>query len=386
MHCDVVVIGAGPGGCATAYYLQQAGWRVTLVERRSHPMAKLCGEFLSADGVASLTRLGLQDSASLSSAPSIGEVLISSVSGQSWQAPLPVPGIGWSRQKMDDTLIRHCSRRGVNIIQGLHVHGIQGDDAHGYDIYGNSTTGHRTLKTRLVIGAFGKQSVLHRKLGRQSSEASPLMALKLHIPGGCTPGRVELHLFPGGYVGLCEIEERQTNLCLLTEADVFRHAGCNYERFCKERLALNPLLKQRLDALHPTWQKVMAVANLTFSPQPRIIDGVLMVGDSAASISPLCGDGMSMALRTGELVAPLAHQFLNGELSGQALRQTYDQQWRQEFSRRLRLGGMLQHLFFKPVFSKTTMALLHKWPSIGQRLIRWTRGQVHVYPDNSYAL
>jgi len=386
MDCDVVVVGAGPGGCATAYHLQQAGWRVTLVERRTHPTNKLCGEFLSADGVASLKRLALQDTASLAKAPSIGEVLISSVSGRRWQTSLPRPGLGWSRQKMDGTLIEHCRQIGVDVIQGLRIHGLHGNDDHGYNLYGSSITGQRTLKSRFVIGAFGRQSVLHRKLGRQkSASASRLMAFKLHIPGGCTPGRVELHMFPGGYVGLCEIEDRQSNLCLLTDTAVFRRSGSNYERFCKERLALNPLLRQRLDALRPRWQEVVAVANLTFGPQPRTMGGVLMVGDAAASISPLCGDGMSMALRTGELVAPLVHRFLHGELSGQALRQAYDQQWQQEFSRRLRLGGVLQRLCFKPFLSQAAMTLLQSCPSIGQQLIKWTRGQAHTPLDNTYA-
>jgi menaquinone-9 beta-reductase len=364
--------------------LQQAGRQVALVERRVHPTNKLCGEFLSADGVASLRRLGLH-TASFTNVPSIGEVLISSVSGRCWQNPLPMPGLGWSRQKMDHTLIERCRRIGVDVIQGLRIESVHGNDDHGYDIRGSSTMRPRTLKTRFVIGAFGRRAVLHRKLGRQkSAPASRPMAFKLHIPGGCTPGRVELHMFPGGYVGLCEIENRQSNLCLLTDTDVFRRAGSNYERFCKEHLMLNPVLRQRLDALRPSWQDVVAVANLTFGPQPRTMSGVLMVGDAAASISPLCGDGMSMALRTGELVAPLVHRFLNEELSGQALRQAYDQRWQQEFSRRLRLGSVIQHLFFKPFLSQAAMTLLQSCPSIGQQLIKWTRGQTHTNLDNTY--
>lgn len=384
MECDVAVIGAGPGGCATAYHLQQAGWRVALVERHAQPTNKLCGEFLSADGVASLTRLGLKGAAALGSAPSIGEVLISSTSGRSWQAPLPAPGLGWSRQKLDNALIERCSQIGVNVIRGLRIHGVQGNDGHGYYVYGNNATRESALKARLVVGAFSKQSVLHRKLGGWTpSAASHHMALKLHIPGRYTPGRVELHMFPGGYVGLCEIEGDQTNLCLLTETAVFRHAQRDYERFCQERLALNPLLGQRLGALRPVWQDVVAVANLTFGFQPRTVGNVLMVGDAASSISPLCGDGMSMALRTGEIVAPLIHRFLAGDLTGQVLRQAYHQRWRQEFSRRLRLGGVLQQLFFKPFLGQAAMTLLHGCPRLGQWLIRRTRGQPHPHLDHT---
>jgi menaquinone-9 beta-reductase len=288
---------------------------------------------------------------------------------------------------MDHALIEHCRGMGINVIQGLRIHGIHGNDDRGYYVYGSSATGQRALKARLVVGAFGKQSVLHRKLvGRTPTAARHLMALKLHIPGGCTPGRVELHMFPGGYVGLCEIEGGQTNLCLLTETAVFRHAACNYERFCQERLALNPLLGQRLDALRPLWQEVVAVANLTFGPQSRTVGSILMVGDAAASISPFCGDGMSMALRAGEIVAPLVHRFLAGDLAGQALRQAYEQQWRQEFSRRLRLGSILQQFFFKPFLGQAAMALLLGCPGLGQRLIRWTRGRPVAKPENTCVL
>jgi 2-polyprenyl-6-methoxyphenol hydroxylase-like FAD-dependent oxidoreductase len=185
---------------------------------------------------------------------------------------------------------------------------------------------------------------------------------------------VELHMFPGGYVGLCEIEAGQTNLCLLIETAIFRHVGRNHERLCQERLALNPLLRQRLASLRPVWQEVVAVANLTFGCHARSVGSVLMVGDAAASISPLCGNGMSMALRSGEMLAPLVHRFLSGRLTAQALQQAYGQQWHHEFSRRLRLGGALQQLFLNPSLGQVAMMLLHRFPSLGQRLIRWTRG------------
>ena len=91
MDCDVLVVGAGPGGCAAAYALRQAGWQVMLAERRHYPVDKLCGEFLSPEGLQSLEQMGL--GAATATFPPIGEVLVSSASGHCWQVPLPVAGL-----------------------------------------------------------------------------------------------------------------------------------------------------------------------------------------------------------------------------------------------------------------------------------------------------
>ncbi len=376
MDCDVVVIGAGPGGCATAYHLQQAGWQVTLAERRTYPVDKLCGEFLSPEGVESLQHLGLGDALQQDAAPHIGAVLVSSVSGRTWHASLPARGRGLSRRRMDHLLVERCHEVGVDVRLGLHIREVAGNFEHGFHLRGHGPDGGQELKTRLVVGAFGKQSVLHRKLHRDVVQhpSHPLMALKLYATGDRVPGRVELHAFPGGYAGLCEVEGGKTNLSLLTEARAFRRVGGDYERFGAEVLAHNPLLQQRLAALRPNWRSAFAIANLVFGSRARTAKAIMMVGDAAASISPLCGDGMAMALQTGEILAPLANRFLAGQLTDAAMLCAYDRRWRQEFTRRLRVGRGLQHVLLTPSWGTAAITLLRLFPGIGQQLIRWTRG------------
>ncbi|MDH3605036.1 MAG: NAD(P)/FAD-dependent oxidoreductase [Candidatus Tectomicrobia bacterium] len=376
MDCDVVVAGAGPGGCATAYHLHQAGWRVIVAERLTYPVDKMCGEFLSPEGVVSLERMGLRSALASYTPPSIDKLLLSSHQGKTWTASLPRPGLGLTRRRLDQALAQRCREVGIEVVHGLQIRDIDGNFEHGFHLRGRGPQGEQEFKTRLVVGAFGKQSLLHRKLRGATHQApASLMALKLYAEGGHLPGHIELHVFPGGYAGICEVEDGRTILCLLTETAAFRRTGANGDRFGAEVMAQNPLLGERLSALRPAWSSAFAIANLAFGPRALTASDVLMVGDAAASISPLCGDGMSMALRAAELLAPLADRFLAGDWPSREMVQTYQQHWRQEFSRRLWVGRGLQKIFLTPSWGPVAMVLLHLFPKLGQRLIDWTRGE-----------
>ena len=360
MDCDVLVVGAGPGGCALAYALRQAGWQVVLAERRQYPVDKLCGEFLSPEGLQSLEQMGL--GAVSTAFPPIGEVLVSSVSGKSWQAPLPAAGAGCSRRRLDALLMARCAAIGVEVVQGVRVGQIEGKEKSGFMI----SLQNKQVKARLVVGAWGRQ-------GRGTwGERGEWMALKVHAKGSC-PG-VELHSFPGGYAGLCQVEDQQVNLCLLTRAAAFRQAGGDHQRFSAEIMSINPLLATRLAELNPNWDQALSAANLRFGSAACQADGILLVGDAAGAIAPLCGDGMAMALRSGELLAPLADRFLCGALSWPALADQYSQRWQSEFRLRLQLGGIMQQVLLRPGWTRAALGLLRCFPRVGQGLFRWTRG------------
>ena len=99
-QCHVAVIGAGPAGSATALLLRRAGWRVTLLERARFPRDKLCGEFISAEGVAALTEIGL-GTWMAEHCPQIARVLVTSRRGPVWQESLSGRAVGCSRAALD---------------------------------------------------------------------------------------------------------------------------------------------------------------------------------------------------------------------------------------------------------------------------------------------
>lgn len=355
MDCDVLVIGAGPGGCAAAYALRRAGWRVLLAERRRYPVDKLCGEFLSPEGVESLGRMGL--GAALTEFPRIGEVLVSSPSGNTWKAPLPAPGLGISRRRLDLLLLERCAATGVEVVQGVRVSQVEGDLEKGFTASGRGMQ----AQARLVVGAWGRQ---------QQGRRSGLMALKVHARGRLRG--IELHSFPGGYAGLCQVGENEVNLCLLTRVDAFRQAGGDCRQFSAEIMAKNSLLAGRLEALNPGWDQALAAANLSFGASSCQVGGILLVGDAAGSIAPLCGDGMAMALRAGELLAPLVDRFLKGALG--ALKAEYAHCWQEDFRLRLQVGGLLHQALLRPGWARAAVGILRRFPALGQGLFRWTRG------------
>jgi flavin-dependent dehydrogenase len=102
-----------------------------------------------------------------------------------------------------------------------------------------------------------------------------------------------------------------------------------------------------------------------------------MLGDTAAMIAPLCGDGMAMALRSAELCAPLVAGYLRATLSWDELGRRYSRLWHSEFDQRLRLGRWLESMLLSP----TTAALLFRagaaFPALANYLVRATRGAPH---------
>ena len=366
---DAIVVGAGPGGCAAAWHLRRLGWQVLLVERRHYPADKLCGEFLSYDGLACLERMGTKADLAVVG-QRVDEVLISGADGTCWQAELPAPGLGISRSVMDATLATACKAAGVEVVHGVQVQKVVGNWAGGFDVHGRQ--GER-YTGRLVVGACGRRGGLFRSEGEQR-RSSRWMALKVQIAWSDRSRRVELHGFPGGYAGLGAVEGGKATLCLMVGAEAFQAAGGQAEDFADRVMRANPLLAERLERFQPDWSAMLAVADLHFGRGQTARDGVLLLGDAAGSINPLCGDGMSMALRGGEFLAPLADRFLRGDLTGEMLVGMWERVWQQEFKGRLRMGRWLEWALLQPTWTSWTLKAFKAWPWLGQTALRWSRG------------
>lgn len=124
---DVVVIGAGPAGSALALQMRRAGRQVTLLERARFPRDKLCGEFISAEGVAVLADFGLGDWLA-TTCPVIDRVEVSNRRGAVWQEHLPKQALGCSRAALDHQLLQRCHSAGVDVREGVRVAAVDDDD------------------------------------------------------------------------------------------------------------------------------------------------------------------------------------------------------------------------------------------------------------------
>jgi len=369
---DVAVIGGGLAGCAAAITLAQQGRQVALIEAKTYPHHKVCGEFLSPECAVLFEALGFPF-------PSLQPIAIRTAhitapNGTSWTARFPEPAWGISRYALDAALADHARRCGVMVYEGVSVHEMQGNLDDGFTLDLRSRLGTSQLQARAVIGAHGKRSTLDRALERDFlNTPQPYIGLKNHFRGARLHDHIHLYAFAGGYCGMSEVEGGLVNVCLLVRQELFQQAGGDIPRFIAWMKRQNPRLGAWLDHAEPVYEKWLSISQIAFSRKPLIEQDVLMTGDAAGLIAPLAGNGMAMALCGGRLAAQWADRFLAGEISAAALKAGYPQTWQRQFSTRLRLGSFLQTLMLRPSLITAGLRLAKAIPPVGSAMLTYTR-------------
>jgi flavin-dependent dehydrogenase len=102
---------------------------------------------------------------------------------------------------------------------------------------------------------------------------------------------------------------------------------------------------------------------------------MLMVGDAGGMITPLCGNGMSMALHGSKVAADLIEKFLTGIITREQLENSYRTQWNRLFKKRLVTGRFIQQLFGREWVTNVFIAIMKPFPKFVSYLIRQTHGE-----------
>lgn len=372
---DAIIIGAGPAGSGLAAVLATLGWDVLLVEKDHLPQHKVCGEFLSPEAQASLQALGLYRVVEGLEPVKISEAIITSRSGMVAKMRLPGSAWGLSRFRLDATLAKAAAQAGAELRTGTAATGI--DPAGQLYRVTLKAGGEKTeVAARAVFAACGR----HSRPGLPPRAAANFnrtgVGIKCHYQAVIVPARVELYLFPGGYAGVAPVEDGRVNVCLLASREAFNQGGQQVQPMLEAAARWNPALGQRLAGGVPLPETGVAVAPVDVYRAAAPWDGVACVGDTAVMIPPLSGDGMTMALRSAELCAPLAHDFLRGRLSLPGWQDTYCRAWHQEFDRPLGVSRILQRILLAPGLGDSLIGLGRLVPFLAQRLVHATRGQL----------
>jgi flavin-dependent dehydrogenase len=140
-------------------------------------------------------------------------------------------------------------------------------------------------------------------------------------------------------------------------------------------LSANPHLEKIFAGSQRLYDAPLAISQISFESKSQVEDHVLMIGDAAGMITPLCGNGMSMALHGSKIAAENIHRFLEGSCSRAEMESAYAGAWRKTFEKRLAMGRRIQRLFGNAYLTGMLIRASKIFPFIVRWLIRQTHGQ-----------
>jgi flavin-dependent dehydrogenase len=372
---DILIIGGGLAGLVSSLELARAGHSVTLVERKTYPFHKVCGEYISNEVRPYLESLGLP--LNELGVADINEFWLSAPSGHSLKSPLDLGGFGISRYTLDNTLYELAQATGVNFLLGRQVDDVT-FDGHQFNTLLNNE---QQLTSQVVLGTYGKRARLDKTLNRSFvSKASPYVGVKYHIRPHSSDwdfpdNIIALHNFSDGYCGVSAIEDGKYCLCYLTTRANLRQYG-SIPAMEQAVLWQNPHLKTVFERADFLYDKPEVINEVSFAPKRAVDHHILMAGDSAGLITPLCGNGMAMAIHGAQLVSQLTGAFLQHKITRPELEQLYQQAWSRQFARRLWVGRTVQRLFGSRWLTDLVVRTLqHSQPAV-QTIMKQTHGQI----------
>ena len=365
---DVIVIGGGLAGLLNAILLKRAGLSVLLFEEKKYPFHRVCGEYISNEVAPYLRKHSLFPSEHNPS--EITQLHLSAISGNSLRMPLDLGGFGISRYVYDAWLAEKTRSEGVEIIHERIIDSVFNED--GFVV--KSKSGNE-YQSRLVLGAFGKRSILDKSLDRSFiAKRSPYIGVKYHLKTEEVGANdIELHNFHNGYCGISRVENEVYNLCYLSHRSNLKKYG-SIPALEKEVLLQNPHLKRILGNSEILFDKPEVINEITFQKKEPVFDHILMSGDSAGMITPLCGNGMAMAIHSAKITSELIIAHLANGFDRSKLEQEYVSMWNGLFAQRLWAGRKIQVLFGSSFVSGSAVSLGKNFRPIANYLMKQTHG------------
>jgi menaquinone-9 beta-reductase len=365
---DVIIIGGGLAGLTSSIHLSKFGLQVILIEKNEYPKHKVCGEYVSNEILPYFKSLDLDV---LVLKPStISKIEFSTAKGKMISGDLPLGGFGISRYSLDNHLFEKAIENGCQVIQDT-VSDIQFIEDKFYVFTSNNVK----LESKMAIGAFGKRSNIDQKLNRNFiQKKSPWLAVKAHYSGDFPNDLVGLHNFKGGYCGISKVENNIMNICYLVDYKSFKRYK-NIEEFQSRVLYKNPHLKTIFENCVLLFDKPLTISQISFERKKTVENHILMIGDTAGLIHPLCGNGMAMAIHSAKIVSELIVEYFNDKSSRKELEDKYTREWNSNFKSRLKMGRFLSKILQMEKLTTFLMQLLAIFPFLLTKIIKKTHGK-----------
>jgi len=369
----ITIVGGGLAGLSAGLNLSRKGFPVQLFEKKTFPFHRVCGEYVSNEVLPYLKELGINPFHY--GASRINRLEVSSVQGRMLQQDLDLGGFGISRYTLDQILYSALLESGAELITGVKVNSIDFIDPefHVKDDQG------RVYRSDYVLGAFGKRSNLDQVMQRPFfKKRSPYLGVKYHLKFDLDEDKIQLHNFQNGYAGISAVEDHIFCFCYLSRTSNLKKYG-TLDKMEEAVLKKNPYLKNILENGEFLWNKPQVIHEISFEPKELVFNHILMCGDSAGLISPLCGNGMAIAIHSGKILAETLAS--KGEVHSRmetrlALENTYSEAWKKQFHTRLWAGRQIQKLFGGDFLTHQVLGFLNAFPSLTTQLIQSTHGEV----------
>ena len=371
MDYQVIIVGGGLAGLLNGIQLARQGLKVALFEKKKYPFHRVCGEYISNEVIPFLRSL---DAYPEELEPTqLTRFQLTSVSGRELHMPLDLGGFGISRYALDEFLCRKARASGVEVFEGVQITEVAFEN----NAFRVVAHGGKEFHAALVIGAHGKRSKLDKALSRSFMDRrSDYIGVKYHIRTDFPDDTIALHNFAGGYCGISKVEGDRYNLCYLGSRRHLRQYG-NVAEMEAEVVHRNPYLRRLFQESEFLFERPEVINEVSFTPKAPVEGHVLMSGDSAGLITPLCGNGMALAIHSTKLLceAIQAHYQPEGPWDRQALENEYAKRWKRHFATRLWAGRKIQRLFGGEWASNLAVAMGKKTPGVARYLMSKTHGK-----------
>ena len=342
---EIIVVGGGPAGSTTAFFLARAGCDVLLVDRVAFPRDKPCSEYLSPQASRLLQELGVLESLVAAPSAQLTGMRVHSPNGAVFEGSFGAAtgyrafrdyGLAIRRPLLDTALLLCAEKAGARIHTGVDVRDLARDERGRIDGVVAREDGRQvTLRAPLVIGADGLRSVVARRtqLGKHGRWPRRL-ALVRHYRGVTHDAAVgDMHVFEGGYAGFAPVGDDLTNVAVVIPTRQSREIGNDRDAIMTRLLNSQPRVSARLANAEPA-TPTRAIGPFNWHARRAWTPGAVLVGDAADFFDPFTGEGMYAAMRGAELLSTYAWEAVrarNAHSADVALA-AYDRCRRHEFS------------------------------------------------------
>jgi menaquinone-9 beta-reductase len=369
---DVLVIGAGPGGSAAAYYLARHGIDVTVIDKATFPREKVCGDGITPRGVRALQAMGVD-----TDDPAFERVIGLRVYSRSTTIELPWPeltswpdyGLVMPRASFDQLLVQRAVKAGARFVEATEAVAptTDGGWVTGATVRpaGERDAEPSTIRARFTVASDGAASRFAKPVGVVRDDSRPLgIAARRYYRTAYHPGpwyESWLDLWDGdlllpGYGWLFPVAGGRVNLGagLL---NTFKHF---------KDVSATQLFGAFARMLPPDWGITEGSADgrvlsgplpMSMNRIPQAVPGMLLIGDAAGAVNPFNGEGIAYAMETAEIAADLLSEALVKDRPGVAM--LYPQVLRETYGRYFFIGRQFAKVIGKPaVMGAATRYLL----------------------------